>query len=438
MKKRFTRKTPKTPSLEEILRYISMQNQDNDQENVRRINPMRASPSGFSNAYTLGKKNNPNNFETLSDKEQNELEKAMLESEFVAEAVEGFSNASDFSKIKNYAEEINEAISGKTIATNRRTFYYAAAVISLLIVTSLVYYLCNNLNKSSEIAFEQSKVNDSMTSKSNDIVVSDEKIPVQQQENERAKKDDIYEQKKSAETTFNINIPNTTSGEDSQLRKEYDNALTGDNLQNHIGTNAPTQGLDLELFQSESEIQENNDKKTSELSIGDEGDNASGRKVEAREKKYNNALTARRYSENKAKNDYFSPGNNDRRAHQHASEQDQNNSLWQKAMHAFNKKECTKALDYFLRVLNKDSNNKEVYYYIGRCYYETSQWDKAIINLNRLQQNDNHYSEARWYMALSYINKAEKVSAEAELNYLIRTDSKYKEQAAELLKSLNK
>ncbi len=108
------------------------------------------------------------------------------------------------------------------------------------------------------------------------------------------------------------------------------------------------------------------------------------------------------------------------------------------AMIDYGQKQYDKAIYLFNKKLTTNPQDNESQLYIGICYLETNQIEKAITSFEKVRINsEEYYNEAAWYLALVYIKENNLFKAEEVLNELVKNESSYQDKAKELLTRIN-
>lgn len=97
------------------------------------------------------------------------------------------------------------------------------------------------------------------------------------------------------------------------------------------------------------------------------------------------------------------------------------------------------AIPFFQNTLAEDSLKCGANFFIGICYMETKQYNKAITSFQKIVSSggSNDYSEsARWYLGLCYLENGNKLQALSQFRFLEVNSDYYKTKSLEILTRL--
>lgn len=108
------------------------------------------------------------------------------------------------------------------------------------------------------------------------------------------------------------------------------------------------------------------------------------------------------------------------------------------AIHLFDKQKFLEALVQFKTILVKHPSDVNALFYGALCHYHLQKYSEAHVYLDKTIAHpiDFFYQEAKWYKAQAYVNQKETKKAKALLKEIINTNGFYKNQASELLKTI--
>lgn len=89
-----------------------------------------------------------------------------------------------------------------------------------------------------------------------------------------------------------------------------------------------------------------------------------------------------------------------------------------------------------VRLLEKVKTNPRLRVYLGICYMELEQMDKATTLFSSLLADPDLKDKAGWYLALCHLQSGNTTNSKTELNKLATGNSKLKKIAGELLNKL--
>lgn len=116
-------------------------------------------------------------------------------------------------------------------------------------------------------------------------------------------------------------------------------------------------------------------------------------------------------------------------------------SYWEylsKAMEFFSRGDFKRALSRYEIILSQFSTDANGLFYGGLCYFNLSEYDKALEFFENLVQNPVHIfdEDAQWYTVKTLLKLKRNEEAKTALDLIISMDGFYAEQAIRLKKSL--
>lgn len=87
-------------------------------------------------------------------------------------------------------------------------------------------------------------------------------------------------------------------------------------------------------------------------------------------------------------------------------------------------------------ISNSEEANDELFLYLGNCYLNTRNIEKAISTFQKVPDNSIFHKEGLWYISLSYLKAGDNNNAIKTLNKLIENRTIYDKPARDLLNSL--
>lgn len=109
------------------------------------------------------------------------------------------------------------------------------------------------------------------------------------------------------------------------------------------------------------------------------------------------------------------------------------------AFAGYEAKDYNQASYYFEKIVRQDSTNYLSRFYMGICKIESDNLKEAEEYLSELTVKNNHIfrEQAHWYLAMVYIKKDKQSKAREILHKIVQQNMVKKEEAKEILKSLN-
>ena len=90
---------------------------------------------------------------------------------------------------------------------------------------------------------------------------------------------------------------------------------------------------------------------------------------------------------------------------------------WSFGVEAFSKKQYRQAIKEWVSIEGKTA---EVKYYLAHCYFNTREFDKAIVLFQELSAGTSVYSyPSNWYLALAYLASDNRVESMKKLNAIL-------------------
>lgn len=117
--------------------------------------------------------------------------------------------------------------------------------------------------------------------------------------------------------------------------------------------------------------------------------------------------------------------------------------LYQQAYDTYNQKEYQQAIPEFTKVIEADPNgdlSDNAQYWIGECYYGMSNFNRAIVEFEKVFtfKNSNKDDDAQLKLGLCYLNLGQRQKAREEFQRLVDfyPNSEYRQKATEYLQQL--
>lgn len=374
--------------------------------------------------------------EQSSSKEMHMVEKHMLECALCKEAVEGYALMERKEKAAEIIKEINSGVGGKQeyVFDYRRI---AAGIAAVFVLGGGLYYLSDNLKT----------VNDR-------VAIQEEKLPADPNKNNEAAEPGEKDSKEIiALDRTRIEVPGAEKSQEFLPPKvmEDEKVVEGYSInENEVLNPEPPAQAELKTKKEEQRelaapedkdailFKENaNGTSTAPVSAGPaEEDDQALSEVVISQRKQESKVSAKKKS--RAVETQPSPSG-DYKMDKADSEKPVGNKLspMENAMDNYSKKKYSDASILFEQILKAEPSNSKALYYNGLSYFESTNWDKAIENFNKVKKGQEFYEEARWNKALALIKKADKDGAKILFKDISEEESPYKQKALEELKKLN-
>lgn len=353
----------------------------------------------------------------LTKEELHEVEKQLLNSDFAAEALEGFSNADFKVNIAATTNELNKEIRkyNKERGFYKRDYsiFYAAASVALVFVVLFgLFRLADTNFSSSDLAMEnQSKTSlNSDTTTNIDLALNEEiqfdnetekklleKFKNEEVTEEKVNKNNLVLNQKQTEKDFSTSDIWITKKE--KIETEKDEITSATNSEQTL-VSSPIVSANRQMSQ-DSSISEN---------IGQLADD-----------------------------DYNFFSEKDKKGKFGRNQKSQKEILFD-AMQSYENKKYTEATLLFDSYLVTNPNDAQALYFGGMSYYQTHNYKKSIPLLEALLKQTStiiyqkNNQDAEWYLANSYLKVNQKQKAKIILQRIANSNNKYSNQAQSLLK----
>lgn len=363
----------------------------------------------------------------LTKEELHEVEKQLLNSDFAAEAIEGFENADFKVNIAASTNALNKEIKKYNkergfYKKDYRIFYAAASVVLIFAVLFGLFRLADTNFSSGNLAMEsksEATINQSITTKDENLSSNQDEIIPNETEKDLITKlteEEITEVKTNKNSTQNSRFKNN------------DLALNQDKTEQDFSTS------DIWITKREK-IDNEKDEIISSNNL-DQIIVSSPSLSENTQMNYDSSITAN--TEQLADDDFifFSESNKNKMARNTKS----STEILFNAMQSYENKKYTEAGLLFDSYLVTNPNNAQALYFGGVSYYENHDYKKVIPLLTKfLNQKSNivyqkNHQYAEWLLANSYLNIKQKQKAKMLLQKIANSTSKYSNEAKSLLK----
>lgn len=361
----------------------------------------------------------------LTKEELHEVEKQLLNSDFAAEAIEGFENADFKVNIAASTNALNKEIKKYNkergfYKKDYRVFYAAASVVLIFAVLFGLFRLADTNFSSGNLAMEsksEATINQSITTKDENLSSNQyEIIPNEKDLITKLKEEEITEVKANKNSTQNSRFKNN------------DLALNQDKTEQDFSTS------DIWITKREK-IDNEKDEIISSNNL-DQIIVSSPALSENTQMNNDSSITAN--TEQLADDDFifFSESNKNKMARNAKS----STEILFDAMQSYENKKYTEAGLLFDSYLVTNPNNAQALYFGGVSYYENHDYKKVIPLLTKfLNQKSNivyqkNHQYAEWLLANSYLNIKQKQKAKMLLQKIANSTSKYSNEAKSLLK----
>jgi hypothetical protein len=340
----------------------------------------------------------------LSKEELHEVEKQLLNSDFAAEAVEGFENADFKVDIVATTRELNKEIKNYNkergfYKTDYRIFYAAASVALLFVVLFGLFRVASINFSSNDLATMETKSELNTDSITNGNLALNEQKEIEEKLIEKLKDEE------TTEVQSNKNTNNIALNQDkSKTRQDFSTS-------------------DIWITKRE-QVETKSDEITNSSNSGI----VSSPIVSAnRQMSYDSIVTN---TDQLADDDYTFFSEKDKKSK--ASKKSQKDILFN-AMQSYENKKYTEANLLFDSYLVSNPNDAQALYFGGMSYYENHDYKKTIPLLEKFLTQKNS-QDAEWYLANSYLKINQQAKAKSLLQKIANSNSQYSNQAKSLLK----
>lgn len=366
----------------------------------------------------------------LTKEELHEVEKQLLNSDFAAEALEGFENADFKVNIASSTNQLNKEIRkyNKERGFYKRDYrvFYAAASVALVFV--VLFGLIRGIGGFQREEFTEQDAFDVSEAKQN------------------AKKE-----KENAENSLALNEEKKIDSktEDELIEKLKNEEIT--QVQTDKNSNQNTRKNDNNLALNQDESHREQDFSTSDIWIrkkekieAENEDNseqivASSPIVSAERNRQMNDSVTTINTDQLADDDYTVFSDAETKDNLRKNQKSPKEIIFD-AMQSYENKKYTEAILLFETYLVTNPNDAQALYFGGMSYYQNYNYNKAIPLLEKfLKQTSSivyqkNKQDAEWYLANSYLKVNQKQKAKTILQKIANSSSKYSSQAKSLLK----
>ena len=384
----------------------------------------------------------------VSESEKNQVEKALQDDSFLAEAYEGLLLNTDLNKTENILEEISSEVTKKTqkkaiILPFYRRIAVAASVIVLVALSALIYWNIQSANNEqifadnyekfpaqeeaetdlSEDTFDQKETLPTLENSANGI----KQIELTEIENEPSFSNISPAEMNVDEEVLNIELEEYEILEDMDIAVEDEIVLEKSESDKSVfgaGNNISPQELKKDFEQKDSvySLEEEKETASQDIIVIDNNNSISFSK-EATSTEISEVQVTR--SKNKSRNEskYVIKAQID--------------DQLQKGLENYNNSNYQIAIEQYKIVLQSEKNNLTALYYLGLCYMELEDTKNAIQHFDKvLDIADNKYLEdAEWYKALALVKRNKVNQAKSLLQQILEKEGKYLKEATKLLDS---
>ncbi|WP_291726909.1 hypothetical protein [Bernardetia sp.] len=361
----------------------------------------------------------------LTKEELHEVEKQLLNSDFAAEAAEGFSNADFKVNIAASTKELNREIKKYNkergfYKTDYRIYYAAASV-------ALIFVVIFGLMKGIGIGFEreefaeadafdteQTKQQEKFAKEetSNDLALNDEPIVSEEIEKELVEKLEKGEAIKAVDNEESI----------TQFKSNSNSNLSDNNISYNLDESETKQDFSTSDIWIQKK-QKLNDNSTPLVASSPTTNENTSNLTDSINLYYNRQL---------ADDDY---GYSDKSMGKQKTSQE----TLSNAMQAYENGKYTDASLLFTTYLASNANDAQALYFGGLSHYKNHDYKTSIGLFERflLQKSSiiyqKNYQDAEWYLADSYLKQNKKQQAKKLLAKIMEAKGKYANQAKRLL-----
>ena len=369
----------------------------------------------------------------LTKEELHEVEKQLLNSDFAAEAAEGFANADFKVNIAASTNQLNKEIKkyNKERGFYKRDYrvFYAAASVALVFV--VLFGLIKGLERDE---FTQQDAFD----------ISAAKQDAKKAQEEAKKALALNEEKTLSETDENELIEKLKNENVEELKANRSanrtNTKSENNLALDVDKEETTTGQDFSTSDIWIRKKEKVESKTDETIVSsNSNNNVSSSSITSENRQMNYDSSVATNDEQLADDDYNFFADQNKKNTLGRNQKSPKETLFD-AMHSYENKKYTEASLLFDSYLVSNPNDAQALYFGGMSYYENHNYKKSIPLLEKFlkQKADIVYQknsqDAEWYLANSYLKVDQKQKAKTLLQKIANSNGKYSSQAKSLLK----
>ena len=366
----------------------------------------------------------------LTKEELHEVEKQLLNSDFAAEAVEGFANADFKVNIAASTNHLNKEIKKYNkergfYKRDYRVFYAAASVALIFVVLFGLFKLADTNSSFNNVAMEATiEQSEKQKTENNDLALNEKTAISEEEENELVEK------------LQNENL--------EELKYAKDSNQSNSEAENNLALNMTKDEMTKEQDFSTSDIWINKREKVETKNDGvvissNSTSNVSSPIVSAnRQMSYDSSIATN--TEQLADDDYnFFSDDKKGKVGRNKNQKSSKEILFD-AMQSYENKKYTEASLFFDSYLVSNPNDAQALYFGGMSYYENHNYKKSIPLLEKfLKQTSSviyqkNNQDAEWYLANSYLKVNQTQKAKTLLQKIANSNNKYSNQAKALLK----
>ena len=365
------------------------------------------------------------------NKSKHDLEKKMLESSLIGEAVEGFSLVIDKEKAKNIINDINDSIEQRSSKKDRWVIYRRTAALALLLLLfGGGFWFFNNSLSENSVAVMNKKTEITSGQKS-DTTIDENNVGEKTISDIAIKRTEKTTDKKSEEKP-SLPLSNNIFS-DGIIEEE---PVSGSVIQkDEVGNNSP-KGLGNSKSSSVShqEIQGPIPGVMSDDRSRKEPAPVVEPSLSRSEMKDSKRMKSKKEEElSNDKNDLIplsaAPEEKVVKANKVMIGVD-------KGIELYNEAKYKESSEIFQGVIDIQPQNQIGLYYNGLAYYKLNELDLALKNFSLVIQKSRYYYDAQWYKSEIYLIKKETGKAKVILKQLSRPDNPYWERAIVELKKI--
>lgn len=371
----------------------------------------------------------------LTKEELHEVEKQLLNSDFAAEALEGFSNADFNVDIVHSTKELNKEIKKYNkergfYKTDYRIFYAAASVALLFVVLfgltrGFIGLERNEFTEQDAFDISQAKQDAEKAKEEakNALALKEKNTLSKEEENkliEKLKNENLDELKANKNSN-----QNTTKTENNLSLNRTDNA----NKQNFSTS-------DIWINKKEK-IETKSDE--TPVGVGNSNGNVASSPIVSANMSQNQLYDSSLADAQLADDDYSFFSNKDEKGKMARKKKSSKETLFD-AMQSYENKKYTEASLLFDSYLVTNPNDAQALYFGGMSYYQNHDYKKTIPLLEKfLKQTSSigyqkNNQDAEWFLAESYQKTNQNQKTKILLEKIANSNSKYASQAKALLK----
>lgn len=363
----------------------------------------------------------------LTKEELHEVEKQLLNSDFAAEASEGFANADFKVNIAASTNQLNKEIKKYNkergfYKKDYRVFYAAASVALVFVVLFGLFRLADTTNFTSNDLASKSEpiINKDTVLKNSDLAFNEEPF-------DKKTEDELIEKLKNEEITQTQSNRNS-----NQNTGKIDNNLASNKEDTRADKDFSTSDI---WIRKKEKIKNEDDEVISTNSEQTVASSPSNTKRN-RQMNYDSNLTN---TDQLADDDYTFFSDKETKSNLGKNQKSLKEIVFD-AMQSYENKKYTEAILLFDSYLVTHPNDAQALYFGGMSYYQNHNYKKAIPLLEKfLKQKSSivyqkNNQDAEWYLADSYLKTNQKQKAKTVLQKIANSSSKYSSQAKSLLK----